>query len=552
MAGPLSRVRLIPLFVAFCFFAGFLLPMFSNKKATELQRPWEGLFSAEGAAKSSRTEGKKTWLVHPLSVNPGRAALSVLQSCDVEIVRALIADNDWVPTALVSKADMIVFVPNFPRVTGNVFDNAVFDQAKKSAVLNRFPTTQFGPFEIGRRCNIARKTDMALCFAALREVLSAESPSDRVRQYSRKMQQRIAGAGLGTDEFDAYIPPTFVFLRKGEGNAAEQQRLETYDAERASMANEGGDEDLPSTDESVLYVVKPDAGENGRGMVVVSSAKEAAEVAMARSRSLSVIVQRVVPSPLLISGRARFDVRVYFAIMSVDPLEIYVNKRSTMVRLAPGDSVPPLFQAEKGDDPAAAVGGAEEEVGGGDEVESDEDGEVVRAPAAPVMNAKLSAAEELAEEAPAGPTDLRNFVTSPMSHKNSKLVWNAFQMADYAAENGFRDDWEMALGKMVSFASVPLGLYNTIKPHANSFQVVTCDYVVDSTFHPWFLDCNAVAQMARESAADYFGEVHQTLIEDLIKLVTNKRDRSEAGSWEFVYSDTQERVHHNDKAPDGD
>lgn len=75
------------------------------------------------------------------------------------------------------------------------------------------------------------------------------------------------------------------------------------------------------------YIRKPVASSRGRGVRVVTDAH-----ALDAASLNDVILQHYIPDPLLIGGR-KFDLRVYVAVMSLDPLRVYVYKEG-LVRFA--------------------------------------------------------------------------------------------------------------------------------------------------------------------------------------------------------------------------
>eukprot|EP00928_Gymnodinium_smaydae_P007372 TRINITY_DN12656_c0_g3_i2.p1 TRINITY_DN12656_c0_g3~~TRINITY_DN12656_c0_g3_i2.p1 ORF type:complete len:674 (+),score=180.96 TRINITY_DN12656_c0_g3_i2:109-2130(+) len=79
-----------------------------------------------------------------------------------------------------------------------------------------------------------------------------------------------------------------------------------------------------------LWIWKPCAGSCGRGIRVFGSRDESAE--QRKLMRKAAIVQRYVPSPLLVNG-FKFDMRIYVAVVSYEPLKVFINTDG-LVRLA--------------------------------------------------------------------------------------------------------------------------------------------------------------------------------------------------------------------------
>jgi hypothetical protein len=80
-------------------------------------------------------------------------------------------------------------------------------------------------------------------------------------------------------------------------------------------------------DEGALWIIKPIASSCGKGIRVVSKAKEVDFGALC-------VVCKYVHNPLLINGK-KFDLRLYVLVTCFDPLRIYLydNGRSTSLFL---------------------------------------------------------------------------------------------------------------------------------------------------------------------------------------------------------------------------
>ena len=77
-----------------------------------------------------------------------------------------------------------------------------------------------------------------------------------------------------------------------------------------------------------LWIMKPTASSQGKGIVVLSSVDEVPRGAGLKPQ----IVQQYIQNPILINGY-KFDLRVYVALTSVNPLRLYVYDEG-LVRFA--------------------------------------------------------------------------------------------------------------------------------------------------------------------------------------------------------------------------
>jgi len=74
------------------------------------------------------------------------------------------------------------------------------------------------------------------------------------------------------------------------------------------------------------YIVKPSASSQGKGIFITSNFQEVSQLKQ------SSIVCEYIDNPLLLDGY-KFDLRIYVALMSVNPLRLYIYEEG-LVRLA--------------------------------------------------------------------------------------------------------------------------------------------------------------------------------------------------------------------------
>ncbi|KAF6266193.1 tubulin-tyrosine ligase family-domain-containing protein [Scenedesmus sp. NREL 46B-D3] len=74
------------------------------------------------------------------------------------------------------------------------------------------------------------------------------------------------------------------------------------------------------------FIVKPDAGCQGKGIKLLQGGSEAAVLrSLADMATLQAVTQTYIPQPLLIHG-LKFDLRVYVLVADVDPLRVFIYK----------------------------------------------------------------------------------------------------------------------------------------------------------------------------------------------------------------------------------
>lgn len=75
-----------------------------------------------------------------------------------------------------------------------------------------------------------------------------------------------------------------------------------------------------------VYILKPDAGCQGRGIRLVQGGKEDVVLrVLSEMATPNVVAQHYMPSPFLIHGY-KFDLRIYCLVLSCDPLRVFIYR----------------------------------------------------------------------------------------------------------------------------------------------------------------------------------------------------------------------------------
>ena len=67
---------------------------------------------------------------------------------------------------------------------------------------------------------------------------------------------------------------------------------------------------------NAFWIMKPNAGSQGKGITLITSFDEV-------PRGKNVVISQYISNPFLIDGH-KFDLRIYVAVTSINPLRIYV------------------------------------------------------------------------------------------------------------------------------------------------------------------------------------------------------------------------------------
>jgi len=93
------------------------------------------------------------------------------------------------------------------------------------------------------------------------------------------------------------------------------------------LPNDGGElaADVEAQGKAVTYILKPDAGCQGRGIrLLQGGSRQKLARALAAMESPNVVAQHYLPKPYLINGY-KFDLRIYALVLSCDPLRIFLH-----------------------------------------------------------------------------------------------------------------------------------------------------------------------------------------------------------------------------------
>lgn len=84
--------------------------------------------------------------------------------------------------------------------------------------------------------------------------------------------------------------------------------------------------DIKARGKKQIYILKPDAGCQGRGIRLIQGGKEEVlQETLAEMKSPNIVAQHYLPKPFLVHGY-KFDLRIYALVLACDPLRVFVYK----------------------------------------------------------------------------------------------------------------------------------------------------------------------------------------------------------------------------------
>ncbi|KAG1659829.1 hypothetical protein FOA52_003772 [Chlamydomonas sp. UWO 241] len=259
-------------------------------------------------------------------------------------------------------------------------------------------------------------------------------------------------------------------------------------------------DDVKARGKKQFYILKPDAGCQGKGIRLMQGGKEETlQKVLSEMGTLNIVAQHYLPEPYLING-FKFDLRIYALVVCVDPLRVFVYKEG-LVRICTEQYVKPK---------ASNVNLS-------------------------FMHLTNYAINKKNEEFVANNGD---------SDDASKLSLE--QLQEYMEDDGhdWGGVWASIHGVIVkSLASVQPGLKNNYRsavPIDNDgfscFEILGYDIMLDTSLRPWLIECNHSSSFNIDSPLDL--AIKEALVTDTLDLVridpkliarTKKAEKKAAG-----------------------
>lgn len=84
--------------------------------------------------------------------------------------------------------------------------------------------------------------------------------------------------------------------------------------------------DIKARGKKQIYILKPDAGCQGKGIRLIQGGKEdVLHQTLKEMGNTNIVAQHYLPKPFLIN-EYKFDMRIYTLVLSCDPLRVFVYK----------------------------------------------------------------------------------------------------------------------------------------------------------------------------------------------------------------------------------
>lgn len=362
------------------------------------------------------------------------------------------------------------------------------------------------------------------------------------------------------------LPGTFNFAPQ---SFVLPEELEAFmDVVKSNKPKTGGKKTQTKT-KTKTYILKPDAGCQGKGICLVqteaqaiaalrelgvlgpdgASVKNPNHVKKSQAATLNVVAQRYVADPFLIDGR-KFDLRVYALVTDADPLRVFVYNDG-LVRFCTTKYVPP----ETGNLKNSQMHLTNYAVNKNAEnfVRAEDVGKSLPKPKTPAQRARALLGDE-AESPEPGFGSFENPEVETLGNPN--LVGDGGVASKWSVQNGLRpwclsngvdfaEVWDSVSDVCVKtvIAAAPLLRHNyrnamrqmesfdgvgTDKEEKDGnaadagggslcFEVLGIDVMLDVELKPWLVEVNHSPSFATDSTLDL--RVKQNLIKDTIALI---------------------------------
>jgi len=241
--------------------------------------------------------------------------------------------------------------------------------------------------------------------------------------------------------------------------------------------------DVVKSKKKKTYILKPDAGCQGKGIRLAQNTKDVHKVLEELGPTTNIVAQKYIAKPFLIDG-LKFDLRIYIMIASCDPLRMYIFNEGLA-----------RFCTEKYETPKAgnlataymhltnyAVNKRNENFQFNTDEEADDEG------------SKWSLAA------------LREWMDSH-GHDYNK-VW--------------RDICDIAVKTVISVQPLLSSNYRSVLGYENDgfscFEILGMDVMLDSKLKPWLIECNHSPSFGIDTPLDL--NIKEALITDTLQLAS--------------------------------
>mmetsp|Transcript_93 Transcript_93/g.301 ORF Transcript_93/g.301 Transcript_93/m.301 type:complete len:938 (-) Transcript_93:1274-4087(-) len=239
--------------------------------------------------------------------------------------------------------------------------------------------------------------------------------------------------------------------------------------------------ELFKTKKKKTYILKPDAGCQGKGIRLAQSSKDVQRVLEELGPTTNVVAQKYLARPFLIDG-LKFDLRIYMLVVSCDPLRIYIF-REGLAR----------FCTEKYE--------------------------------APKANNLATAYMHLTNYAVNKKNENFQFNTDEDADDEGSK-WSLTALREWMEGEGhdYERVWQeicgIAVKTVISVQPLLRHNYRSVLGYENDgfscFEILGMDVMLDSKLNPWLIECNHSPSFGIDTPLDL--NIKEALISDTLKL----------------------------------